>query len=400
MPLRSLIDVARTGLTSVVLYPVRSGASIAALTAVLVPYLAGLGLVKGIESEAEASTTAGPDLYVRGSQFGRAAPLPLAAVRDVAAIPGVDRAVPRIVGEIVLGKEQIRCVLVGMPVEHFPQWAACIDGKPPEPGAGHQLVLGTAVARRLGLAVGSRIPPFYRNDRLGERVSRVVGIFEPGASLWQSHVVLTTFETAAVVFDQPGLATDLLVFCRPGAAPDVTRAIVGRLSYPASHGEGIVRPEVTSADELRAQLPRAARHREGVFNLYFVVVFVVAILVLLVTSGLGMSERRREIGILKASGWQTDEVLLRSLAESVALSLLAACLSFLLAWFWLRVLNGYGLERIFLAGTEGDPDIRLPFQLTPVPLLLGFVVSLVVVLVGTLPSTWLSAITPPRVAMR
>ena len=112
----------------------RSCVSVVALMAVLIPYLAGLGLVKGVEAEAEAATAAGPDLYVRGSRFGRAAPLPLTAVGEITAIPGVERVVPRIVGEVLLGKERHRCILIGMPVEHFPRWAACIEWKPPGVG--------------------------------------------------------------------------------------------------------------------------------------------------------------------------------------------------------------------------------------------------------------------------
>ena len=63
----------------------------------------------------------------------------------------------------------------------------------------------------------------------------------------------------------------------------------------AALGGGVGRPEVTSSEELLALLPRGVRHREGIFNLLFVLAFVVAILVLLVTSGLGLAERRREI---------------------------------------------------------------------------------------------------------
>ena len=396
--IRYLIDIARAGLVSVTRYPLRSAVSIAALIAVLVPYLAGLALAKGVEAEAEAAARAGPDLYVRGSRFGRSAPLPLSSVESVSALGGVNRVTPRIVGEVSIGADQVRCVLIGMPVEHFPSWADSVEGRPPTNGGPHQLVIGTSLARRLGLRVGSRLPPFYRNDRIGERVSEVVGVFTPDAPLWQSYLILTTLETAAAVFEQPGLVTDLLVDCSPGTAADLGRQIAQRLSFPDA--AGVVRAEVTSADELVAGLPRAARHREGVFNLYFVVAFAVGILVLLVTSGAGLSERRREVGILKATGWQTDEVLLRSGVESLALSLSAACLSLLLAWVWLRLLNGYGLAGIFLPGADWAPDFRLPFRLTPVPLLLGFVVSLVVVLTGTLPSTWRAAVAPPRVAMR
>jgi len=113
--------------------------------------LVGAALAKGIEAEAEASARYGADLYVRGSQFGRPVPLPLSAVEDVAAAhPGVERVVPRIVGEVFLGKEQIRCVLVGVRAQDYPDWAACVEGNPPAEGGPHQLVLGTTLARRLG----------------------------------------------------------------------------------------------------------------------------------------------------------------------------------------------------------------------------------------------------------
>ena len=147
-------------------------------------------------------------------------------------------------------------------------------------------------------------------------------------------------------------------------------------------------------------LARSPRQREGVFDLHFVLAFVVAILVLLVTSGLGLTERRREIGILKATGWQTDEVLLRGFVESLALGLSGSCLALLLAWVWLRVFNAYGIASVFLIGVDAVPDFPLPFRLTPVPFLLVSILSFVIVLSGTLYSTWRSAITSPREAIR
>jgi ABC-type antimicrobial peptide transport system permease subunit len=127
---------------------------------------------------------------------------------------------------------------------------------------------------------------------------------------------------------------------------------------------------------------------------------VAGILVLLVTSGLGLSERRREIGILKATGWQTDEILLRGLVESFCLSLAGACLALLLAWVWLRVFNAWGVAAFFLAGVSAAPDFAVPFRLTPVPALLAFVLSFVVVLTGTLWSSWRAAIAAPREILR
>ncbi len=398
--MRLVLDIAFTGLSAVFLHPLRSAVCVAALVVVLVPYLVGLAIAGGVEEEAEAAAQSGADLYVRGNQLGRDVPVPLSAAKDVAAIPGVERVVPRIVGEVFLGKDRVRCVLVGIPPADYPDWANCIEGKPPADGGPHQLVIGTTLAKTLGLRVGSRLPPFYRNERRGERVSEVVGVFRPEAPLWQAHLILTTFDNAAAIFDQSDVATDLLVTCQAGTAADVRRRIVQGLSFPGAGDGNRIRPEVTERQELAAGLPRAARDREGVFNLHFVLAFVVAILVFLVTSGVGLGERRREVGILKATGWQTDEVLLRGLVESLALSLCGACLAFLLAWAWLRLFNGIGVAGVFLSGAAARPDFALPYRLTPVPFLLGLVFSLVIVLSGTLYSTWRSAITSPREAMR
>lgn len=392
-----LFDVALTGLQSIRLHPMRSFVSVAALVAVLTPYLAGLALARGLEGEAEASARHGADMVVTGQQFGRTFPLPIEVVTRIRSIEGVTRVVPRIVGEVFLGRERIPAVLIGMPADELPEWAECVRGRSPRDGGGNELVLGSTLARRLSLDVDSALPPFYRNDK-GERLSRIVGIFEPDAPLWQSQLILTTFETAGHIFDQPGLMTDLLVWCRPGYQAEVSRTIARDVS---SGGQGgtLIRTGVTTREELLDTLPRGTLWREGVFTLHFVIAFAVAILVLLVTSGMGLAERRREIGILKATGWQTDEVLLRGAVESLCLSLAGACAALTLAWVWLRLLNGWGITGIFL--TDGSPiDFPVPYRLTPVPSLLSFVCSLVIVLTGTLTSSWLAATASPREVMR
>lgn len=397
--MRTFLEIAGTGLAAVLLHPLRSLVSFAAVVVVLLPYLTGMGLAKGLEAEAEASVHFGADLTVSGSQFGRPAPLPLTAVPFIRRLDGVTAVVPRIVGEVVLGKDRVHAVLVGLPPEHFPAWTDCVEGDLPREGGPHELVVGTALARRLKLKAGSRLLPFYRNDR-GEHNSRVVGLFKPDAPLWQANLILTTFDTAAHVFDQPGLATDLLVWCRPGYQRALSETIERAVAFAGRPGRGLVRPRVVAREDLLALLPHGLLHREGIFNLHFLLAFVVGILVLLVTSGVGLAERRRELGILKATGWQTDEVLLRGLVESFCLSLAGACVALLLAWVWLRIFNGRGVAGLFLDGADAAADFPVPFRLTPIPALLALAIAFAVVLSGTLYSTWRAATAPPREAMR
>ena len=77
--MHKFLDICRTGLAAVLLHPLRSAASFLALVVVLLPYLVGLGVAKGLEAAAEGSVRFGADLHVTGSQFGR--PVPIAPDR-------------------------------------------------------------------------------------------------------------------------------------------------------------------------------------------------------------------------------------------------------------------------------------------------------------------------------
>src|SRR5207244_13388084 len=155
----------------------------------------------------------------------------------------------------------------------------------------------------LKLKVGALIPPSFYRSRQGERISEVVGIFRSDVSLWQARLIVTSFETAAHILDQADRASDVLVWCKPGYQDQVRELMLRKARMNA---DGATRPRVVAREDLAALLPQGLLHREGIFTLLFVLAFAVAILVILVTSGFGLSERRREIGILKATGWQTD----------------------------------------------------------------------------------------------
>lgn len=393
--MRRLLAIAGTGVDAALRHPLRSAATVACVVALLVPWLAGVGVSRGLLDQAEEALRFGADLYVTGVRFGRPAPVPLDAIKPVRELPGVVSVHPRIVGEVVLGGRS--AVLVGVPRERLPETARCVDGRLFDPAARGELVAGTQIARRLGLRVGTVLPPFYRNDE-GERLSTIVGILRPDLPVWQANLLLASFDTAAYVFAQKGHATSLLVECRPGYAEGVRAAI---LRIPDLFGpRSDVRPSVTAREDLRSLVGRGVYHKEGVFDLHFLLAFAVGIPLVMVTSGAGLAERRRETGLLKACGWHTDEVLLRGVVESVVLAALASSLAILLAWAWLGPLDGYGVAGIFLPGADAGAAFDLPFRLAPAPALLACALAFTLVLTGTVYSTWRAATAPPSEAMR
>jgi ABC-type lipoprotein release transport system permease subunit len=395
----SLLAVAMTGLDAATRRPSRSVACVLCVVAVLAPYLAGLGVSRGVADQALESVSVGADVYVTGERFGRTVPVPLAAVDAVRAVPGVTDVVPRIVASIHLGRDRESAVLVGLPAARFPSNVTCVDGRLPAAGPRNELAFGSRLARRLGLSAGSSIPPFYRNDE-GERVSTVVGVFRSDLPIWEANLVLTDFDTAARISASRGLASGFLVSCAPQYLASVRTAILRIDSLAPGDPQGPIRPRVIGRDDAEALVPLGVLDREGVFHLHFVLLIAATIPLLLVTSGVGLAERRRDTGILKALGWQTDEVLVRGLAESFALATFGAALSVLIAYAWLRGLNGWGVAGVFLSGVDAAPGFEVPFHLAGTPVVVATALAFVVTSTGTLVSTWRAASAPPAEAMK
>lgn len=392
------VEIARTGVTSLLVHKVRTIVVIATLFAVILPYIAGMGVSQGLQRDATASVRYGADLYVGGEQFGRMVPVPRDALQELRSMEGVQHVTPRIVGTIPLGQAGENVILIGLPADDFPASVSCITGRMPRAAGPHEFVVGTELQKRLQLSTGASLPPFYRNPH-GERVSKIVGVFKSEISLWQSHVMLTTLDSAAVVFNQPDLITDFLITCRPGYESQVGNAILRSSVFGDPRRAG-VRPRVVSRAALYDLLPEGLLHRDGIFSLHFLIAFAAGIGIVLVTSGFGLSERRREVGILKATGWQTDEILMRGFVENLLIALIAASAAVIAAFVWLKWLNGMGVAGIFLGGVGGVPTFQVPFHLGPIPALLAFLISVVLVMSGALYSTWRAAVVPPFEALR
>jgi len=393
------LAVARSGLAAVLLHPLRSFAIVASVVSLLLPFTAGTAISEGLGDEAAAAADHGADLVVAGMRYGRPAPVPLESLETLAAIPGVTAVRPRIVGMVELGAAREPAVLVGVVAGGLPENVSVLEGRLAGPGGAAEIVVGSRLAKRLRLAPGSRVPPFYRN-REGERVMEVTGVFRADLPMWEANLVLTSLENAQAIFDERGTATQFLVTCREGYA-DAVRESIRRLPTLAAPGAAEpLLPRILSREDLRALLVHRTAFGAGVFSLHFLLLFAAAIPLLVVATGAGLRERRRETGILKMLGWGTDEVLLRAFVESLVLALLSAALSVLLAAAWLGPLGARGLAFVFLPEADIVPGFAVPWRLAPGPLLLAAALSLALVLVGTLYSSWRAASAEPMEAMR
>jgi ABC-type lipoprotein release transport system permease subunit len=395
--MRRVLDILWAGVQAAARDRLSSGIIAATLVAVLLPYLAALGIAAGIHDDTREALHGGADLIVTPRRFGKPCPAPLELGRELGMLTGVRTAIPRIVGEVQIGREPESVILVGLPPEFMPDLGAPLDGRPPRTAARHEMAVSAALAHRLQLRVGSLIPPFYRNDR-GERVSEVVAVFHPDGSLGQVNLVVTTLADAALIFEQPDNVTDWLLVCDPAAAADVRRG-VRRLRGHAPDG-GVISLDARTPAEWLTAVELGVRERTGIVSLHWALLLVAAVLVVLVSAGAGAREQRRALGILKATGWQTDEILMMRFAQSFSQALVSWLIAVAAAWVWLRLGNGVWIAGWFLTDVDFYPGFTVPFRLAPLPACIALLLAVVIVLSGSWFSAWRAAITPPREAMR
>ncbi len=207
-------------------------------------------------------------------------------------------------------------------------------------------------------------------------------------------MIQISYKDAAAVFKLQGKATELLIYTRPGVTDSVASRL-RRLISPWSREPGL---HIQTRKLVRQYMERGFNMQAGVFTMLFTVAFAIAVPTLLVLSGFGLSERRKTVGLMKATGWQTLEVMELIAWENLILALCGSLSTFLLAVIWIKGFNGALIAPLFIGGAEWLPEFSVPSRFYPLPLLLAFMVILN--MTGTLYTAWKTAVAPPLTTLK
>jgi len=344
--------------------------------------LTGVAIGEGVRREALTAVRAGADVYCSWDAFGRDAPVPREEIARLRSIPGVQEAVPRIVGRTSLAEEW--AVLIGVPLDRLREKRVPVEGA--LPGGVDEVVIGSDLAHRTGYGVGDRVT--LEGETV--RVFRISGIVSSTASLWSSKAIVCDLEEAALVFAEEDRVSDVCLYTRPGYETLVAEA-VERLDS---------RFRVQTRELVESYVSRGTTLREGALAAVSCLALVLAIPSFAVLTFMGRVPRRREIGLLKAEGWSLADVLEMVVLENLVVSVAAAGASLLIALVWVRALDAPLVGPLFLPELPLFPSRRIPSAFTPLPPILALVFSTTVTLTGSLATTWRTAITRPVEALR
>ena len=258
-----------------------------------------------------------------------------------------------------------------------------------------EVVLGADLAKELGARVGGTVllpkPPKEPRPGVSSREFTVVGIFERTFS--QPDVI------AMVSFPdgQQLLAASLPPPIRDAIDPSTLATGIDAFGTPGSDLDELARRIPREVSGVKATPPSELVARFRSFILIFTAMTTAAALLALLIGGpsvvntmtMAVAERVREIGLKKAIGARTGDILREHLLEAVAIGLVGGALG---------VMAGWGVTAAINAATA-DQNISM-FLLTPrlVAIALGFSIGLGA-LAGILPAIRAARL-DPVVALR
>jgi ABC-type lipoprotein release transport system permease subunit len=380
------LKILEYALASLLRRPGKTCAILVVYTLMIVVLASVLFLTQALKTEATAMLAGGPQLVVQKTMAGRHELIPVAEVERLVDIPGVKEVKPRVWGYYYDALTGTNYTLQGF--DTSASELSLLDGRLPREEGECAIGAGVAGSRLIHLQDDLILIDY---DNIG-RIFTVTGVFVSKADVLTQDLVVMPEGPLRQFFGMPeSLATDLAVeVYNPNEVDTIANKI--KRALPDS------RP-ITQSELLRTY--HAVFDWRGGMMLALFSSALMAFCILAWDKATGLSAgERREIGILKAVGWDTGDVLLLKLWEGLALSLLAflsGCLiAFLLVFWWGAPLLG-GILRgwsVLFPALRPTPFIDF-YQLGTLAFL-----TIVPYVASTVIPAWRAAVTDPDEVMR
>ena len=252
------------------------------------------------------------------------------------------------------------------------------------------IVIGEGVSRT-GVTAEGNIMPFFGSD--GKLTSfRVKEILPAESELISSDLIMMSEADFRRLFNLPkGQVTDLTV--RVGNPQEVL-TVAGKIRKQLPDTRPIVRDEITRTyDAIFAW-------RSGIL----LVIFSGALLAFAIfawdkASGLS-AEEKREIGILKATGWETSDVILMKFWEGMAISCTAFSAGLILAYIHIFFSSAALFEPVLKGWAVLYPKFRIVPFISFYQVVTLFFLTVIPYTTATIIPSWRAATVDPDAVMR
>jgi len=361
--------------------------SIVAVYALTIGILASiLFLTHSLKTEATYLLHDAPELIVQKISAGRHDLIPSEYTEKISTIPGVGSAEPRYWGYYYDSLTHSNYTLIG--IDDTIPGLSLLEGK--MPSVSGECAVGAGVGHARIAGTGDTITLFNSKDT--PVVFHIAGVFRSESNILTNDLIVMGEKDFLHFFELPaGRSTDITVSVNN---PNEIATIAGKIKklYPDT------RP-ITKSEIIRTY-DAVFNWRSGMMLTIFSSALI-AFCILAWDKATGISaEEKHEIGILKAIGWDTADILELKFWEGIVISLTSLLVGLIAAFIHVFFLNAPILTPVIKGWSVLFPD----FRLTPyIDIYQIFVLAFLTVtpyVASTIIPSWKTAITDPENVMR
>ncbi len=349
----------------------------------------------GFQKDAEIAEGFLPDITVQGVEAGRVGKISMEKRSRIQEIRHVRQVVPRVWGYLPLkidGTDEAY-TLMGLDIGSLAR-----DGNLPlafaagsflAPQDRHKAVLGGGVALKFNAHVGDKI---LIQDSLGNRGEyEVLGIFNNTVQIYSADLIIVPIADARAFFGlSESFASDFLVYTD-------ARENADRVAWEITRLYKNVR--VLTGRALTDLVKEAFGRRGGTFQAMWLILLTAVLPLVWAQSSHISVAVGREIGILKAVGWHTEEIIELRMLESFILGLAGTSAGVLLGFVY-ALLGTPGISAYCLGCASIYPKFPVPVYCDPQSVLLLFILGVVPLMgVSAIPA-WLAGVIDADEAIR
>ncbi|MDH3327605.1 MAG: ABC transporter permease [Desulfobulbaceae bacterium] len=378
-----IIDYA---LSSILRRKYKSLAIIIAYTTVVTALASVLLFSKSLKLEASYLLDSAPDLIVQRTVGGRHDFIATEYAEKIRKIPGIGDVKPRYWGYYFDALTEANYTVLGTDGEM--KTLKLLDGR--LPASSEECAVGAGVAALRKTGPGGELI-LIDSSNMGV-LYEVVGVFQAESSMLTNDLIVFTNDAVKNFFGlPPDRSTDLAVTVYNKKELQTAATKIKRL-FPDT------RP-ITKSELIRTY-DMVFNWRSGMMLSVFSAA-VIAFCILAWDKATGISaDERQEIGILKAIGWDTSEVLALKFWEGLIIAMTSYFMGIILGFLHVYVFDAVLLAPVIKGWSVLFPDFDLIPQLDPYLVFTVGFLTITPYVASTVIPAWKTAITDPETIMR
>lgn len=373
-------------ITSLLRRKYKSLAIMAAFTVVVTALSSILLFTGALKMEARQLLASAPDLIVQRTTAGRHDLIPVEYTEKIRKIPGIGSVAARYWGYYYDPLTEANYTILG--TDGRGEKLQLLDGRLPT-GSG-ECAIGAGVADVRTTGVGGELI-LVDSSNTGV-LYEVVGVFKAASSLLTNDLIVLSDPDVIRFFGLPdGRATDIAVQVYN---KNELQTAAGKIRWLFPDTRPITRTELVRTYEM------VFNWRGGMMLSVFSAA-VIAFCILAWDKATGISaDEKQEIGILKAIGWDTSDVLALKFWEGLIIALTSFLLGTIIGFLHVFFGNAFLLAPVIKGWSVVFPDFRLAPHLDPYLVFTLGALTVTPYVASTILPAWKSAVTDPETVMR